>query len=344
MKEIRIGKREEGQKLIRLLSHYLPEAGSGFLHKMIRKKNIVLNGKKTEGGVVLKDGDMIRIYFSDETLEHFRGKQKEEKAVPPRQDSLRKEVRKLYENDDIIAFHKPAGMLSQKADASSDSLNDYLLDYCRQKGIIREDSPFRPSVANRLDRNTSGIVLCGISAKGLRDLTRMLKERTLRKYYLALVEGRLKKGGHWIAYLTKDNKSNTVDVKKSPSRGASRIETAFEVLACNDRASLLKVDLITGKSHQIRAHFASCGHPLIGDPKYSGKSRKSDRAFGRQMLHCERVHFMDGEKEISIHDPLPDDFTRALARLGLEKGDGNGNMEFKGSSGQRPRGNDQLQQ
>ena len=219
MKEITITKREEGQRFDRFLIKYLPGASSGFLHKMLRKKNIKLNGKKAEGREKLTAGDLIQIFFSDETLEKFQNPQSgrddsyeadssmgnhksdrgfgqsgrnrqpdreqakvytkdragnggQERKLTKEERELRKQVRVLYSSEDILVFHKPAGMLSQRAKASDDSLNDYLIDYCIQTGIISKEelAGFRPSIANRLDRNTSGIVLAGISIKGLQRL------------------------------------------------------------------------------------------------------------------------------------------------------------------------------
>ena len=207
MKEVTITKREEGQRFDRFLGKYLPGASSGFLHKMLRKKNIKLNGKKAEGREKLSAGDLIQIFFSDETFEKFQkpqeggkqdtftdgksivqrtqGKQlertKQKKRLTKEEMNLREQVKVLYSSEDILVFHKPAGMLSQRAKADDDSLNDYLIDYCVKNGIIsREElAAFRPSVANRLDRNTSGIVLAGISIRGLQTLSTMLRERTL---------------------------------------------------------------------------------------------------------------------------------------------------------------------
>ena len=161
----------------------------------------------------------------------------------------------------------------KRAKASDDSLNDYLIDYCIQTGIISkgELAGFRPSIANRLDRNTSGIVLAGISIKGLQRLASMLRERTLGKYYLCLVEGKVKEDARIAGYLTKEEKNNKVSLHKEKAEGASYIETEYKVLKSTDKASLLKIRLITGKSHQIRGHLASVGHPVFGDYKY-GKS------------------------------------------------------------------------
>ncbi len=374
MKEITITKREEGQRFDKFLGKYLPSASSGFLHKMLRKKNIKLNGKKAEGKEKLTAGDLIQIFFSDETLEKFQspqtgrgdsyaadssiGKQAgtrnfvqagrngqagreqnnvlaKEKAgnVGPRRKltkeelELRKQVRVLYSSEDILVFHKPAGMLSQRAKASDDSLNDYLIDYCIKTGILTKEelAGFRPSIANRLDRNTSGIVLAGISIKGLQKLSAMLRERTLGKYYLCLVEGRVKEDARIAGYLTKEEKNNKVSLHKEKVEGASYIETEYKVLKSTDKASLLKIRLITGKSHQIRGHLASVGHPVFGDYKYGNRDFNNQIKWkdgvNYQLLHSYELIVPEGAGELSglhIIDPVPEVFHKVQQKWGLE--------------------------
>ena len=358
MKEITITKREEGQRFDRFLGKYLPGASSGFLHKMLRKKNIKLNGKKAEGREKLSAGDLIQIFFSDETFEKFQkpqeggkqdtftdgksivqrtqGKQlertKQKKRLTKEEMNLREQVKVLYSSEDILVFHKPAGMLSQRAKADDDSLNDYLIDYCVKNGIIsREElAAFRPSVANRLDRNTSGIVLAGISIRGLQTLSTMLRERTLGKYYLCLVEGRVKEDARISGYLTKEEKNNKVSLHKEKVEGASYIETEYTVLKSTEKASLLKIRLITGKSHQIRGHLASTGHPVFGDYKYGNREFNNQvkwkEGINYQLLHSYELIVPEGTGELSglhIIDPVPEAFHQ------VQK---NWNLEFSGLS------------
>ena len=381
MKEIIITKREEGQRFDRFLGKYLPGASSGFLHKMLRKKNIKLNGKKAEGKEKLNAGDQIQIFFADETLEKFQSSQKdksnfynaskskekanvgrepERRRLTKEEQELRSQVRVLYSSEDILIFHKPAGMLSQRAKASDDSLNDYLMDYCIKNRIIsREElAGFRPSIANRLDRNTSGIVLAGISIRGLQMLAAMLRERTLGKYYLCLVEGRVKEDACIAGYLTKEEKNNKVSLHKEKVDGASYIETEYKVLKSTDKASLLKIRLITGKSHQIRGHLASIGHPVFGDYKYGDREFNNQikwkDGINYQLLHSYELVVPKGEGELSglhIIDPVPKAFHQVQKRWDLdfstlsyeeplpvekrkkaERDRSNGNLEFTGTS------------
>lgn len=334
MREVRITKAQAGQRMDRFLSKYLPEASSGFLHKMLRKKNIKLNEKKAEGNEKLTDGDRIQIYFSEETLEKFMGKgQKtmaEHRELTGRQKALRKQVRLLFSSENVLVFHKPAGMLTQRADKKDDSLNDYLLDYCREKGYVDEQTltSFRPSVANRLDRNTSGIVLCGITTAGLQTLSLLLKERKLEKNYLCLVEGRVEKNQKIRGYLKKNERDNRVILYRKPVEGAVPIETWYQVVSRSEQASLLKVRLITGKSHQIRAHLASIGYPIFGDRKYGRRSwndrLQKEEELKYQMLHSYELKAPEGIalslKELEglhIVDPLPADFAKVLCTFGL---------------------------
>ena len=342
MKEITITKREEGQRFDRFLGKYLPGASSGFLHKMLRKKNIKLNGKKAEGREKLSAGDLIQIFFSDETFEKFQkpqeggkqdaftdgksmvqrtpGKQiertKQKKRLTKEEMNLCEQVKVLYSSEDILVFHKPAGMLSQRAKADDDSLNDYLIDYCIKNGIIsREElAAFRPSVANRLDRNTSGIVLAGISIRGLQTLSTMLRERTLGKYYLCIVKGMVDKRALIKGYLYKDNKTNKVTISKVETKDSLPIETEYIPVCSNGNVTLLKIHLLTGRSHQIRAHLASIGHPLIGDYKYG--SKQINDTFNRQfkvkdqMLHSYELDIPD--MDIHIYAAIPDSFKNVM--------------------------------
>ena len=314
MQELRVGTNQAGQRLDKYLRKVLREAGSGFLYKMIRKKNIVLNGKRCEGSEMLEEGDVITLYLSDETIARFQGSPevKREAAYPYRPLSV------IYESRDILAVNKPAGMLSQKAKETDLSLNEYMIGYLLREGTLKEAelSDFRPSVCNRLDRNTTGLVLCGVSLRGLQLLSGLLKERTVHKDYLALVQGRMADQRRERAWLKKDEKTNKVEISQTPREGYLLIETQYEPLAFGDHTTLLQVRLITGRTHQIRAHLASLGHPLIGDPKY-GK----DQAKGtRQLLHAWRIAFpeeLHGFPALSglvLTAPLPEDFREFLER------------------------------
>ena len=291
MKLITVHKQEEGQRLVKLLGAYLKEAPNSFFYKMLRKKNITLNGKKADGTEKLKCGDEIRLFLSDETYEKFAGK------VQPKEKFPMAKLNIVYEDSNVIFINKPAGMLSQKSVPSDVSLNEYLLGYLEKSGQWKqeESKAFRPSVCNRLDRNTSGMVICGKSMAGLQQMAALLKDRSLHKYYLCLVKGVMTEGQHLEGYLLKDENSNQVKIFQKETEGAARIITEYEPLYTEGETTLLKVTLVTGKSHQIRAHLSSIGHPIIGDPKYGERKVnaffRETHGIKNQMLHAWKLTF-----------------------------------------------------
>lgn len=299
MRDLTIGKNEAGQRMDKYLKKYFPEAGSGFLYKMLRKKNILLNEKKADGKEILKQGDSIRLYLAEDTIEKFRGTNKETEKLEHLTSKVSLDV--IYEDEHVAMIQKPAGMLSQKAKPTDESLVEYFQKYLLETGKItkQELETFHPAPCNRLDRNTSGLVLCGKTLAGLQALSEALKMRTMKKYYLAFVRGRVTAPGQEKAWLLKDQKTNRVTVKKEELPGASVIETAWEPIWENGKETLLKVELITGKSHQIRCHLASLGHPLAGDPKYGNPdwNRQLQQEYGlkRQFLHAWCVEFPEME-------------------------------------------------
>ena len=250
----------------------------------------------------------IQLFLAEETIDGFREAVSIKKVPLP-------DV--IYEDPHILLVNKPAGLLTQKAKISDLSLVDEILYYLEQTGKYdpTKDTA-KPSVCNRLDRNTSGILLAGVSLPGSRELSRMLKDRSLSKYYLALVAGEVTQAVHTTAYLKKDNRQNRVTVSEQEVPGADRIETWYRPVLTGREYTLLEVQLITGKSHQIRAHLASLDHPVIGDPKYG--DQRQNRLFEnkagvhRQLLHAYRVRFSDGSEVVA---DLPNDFETALAWL-----------------------------
>lgn len=275
MKLVIINESEAGQRLDKYLNKLLKEAGKSFLYKMLRKKNITLNNKKADGSEHLKAGDEIRLFFSDETYEKFVGAPQPVKPLMPKTLPAKlPSVKIIYQDADVMILNKPAGILSQKAKADDISLNEYILQYLLKKGKVTQESiaTFKPSVCNRLDRNTSGIVTAGITYRGARVLSSLLQERAADKRYLALVKGVIKRPAHLKGWLTKDAEQNKVAIQAAQTEGAQEIETEYIPLGNNGRMTLLEIHLITGKSHQIRAHLASVGHPVIGDHKYGEES------------------------------------------------------------------------
>ncbi len=302
MQQFTIGKNQAGQRMDKYLHKLLPEASTGFLYKMLRKKNITLNHKKAEGSEFLKENDVIELFFSEETFQKFsQGSAKEQfRDEPNPAYSKLKGITVLYEDEDIVVLHKPCGILSQKAKPQDLSINEWLLGYLN----VSEDT-FKPSIANRLDRNTSGIILCGKSLLGLQYLNHCIKERLIDKFYHTICVGEIAEGQMVEGYLSKDARNNKVTVSQTKlSEADSDIKTGYQPLHSTKDYSFLEIELITGKPHQIRAHLASLGHPLIGDYKYGNKAvnERLKKAYGLeyQLLHARRVVF-PAQQELVEH-------------------------------------------
>ncbi len=345
MKKIVVSKNEAGQKLLKLLAKYLNAAPQSFLHKMLRKKNITLNGKKADGSELLRETDEVCLFLSDDTILSFQGKKTEDTtAVEQGKDVKRpkelSEIRVVYEDEDVLILNKPVGVLSQKAVPEDFSLNEWVLEYLLEKGHLTQEElqTFRPGVCNRLDRNTSGLITAGKSLAGLQTLSALFKDRTVHKDYLCIVCGQVKNGSRLRGYLEKDSRTNkvTVENRKRSEEGAY-IETEYTPVKTNGRYTLLKVRLITGKTHQIRAHLASVGHPLLGDTKYGSpaENKMLREKFGlkNQLLHAAYLEFpqeLPGCKAISgkrFYAPVPKVFERIAKELGVYNGCLTGNVE-----------------
>ena len=290
MQEITIGTNEAGQRLDKFLAKYMKLAPKSFFYKMMRKKNITLNGKKCEGGEMLAEGDTVKLFLADETIEKFS-----EIKVQKIQKEKKVQLSILYEDEDILLINKSAGMLSQKAKDTDLSLVEYLTDYLMENGSVTEGSlrSFKPSVCNRLDRNTSGIVAAGKSLAGSQMLSEVFRDRTVHKYYKCIVYGPVREARTVDGWLLKDPRTNQVKIlsRADPEGEAKRIVTRYEPLAVTERLTLLKVTLLTGRSHQIRAHLSSMGHPILGDGKYGGG--------GTLELERKKEHFFAGFKVLS---------------------------------------------
>lgn len=346
MQEIQINKNNAGQRLNKFLGKYLDDAPQSFVYKMLRKKNIKYNGGKATGNEILAENDLVQVYMTDETIANFR----KDKKVPvfannslsntqnslvknskadgrqntsdnQRSDSLSAGMSHdnppldiLYEDEDIILLNKANGVLSQKAEPTDYSLNEQIVEYYRDKA--NADSLFTPSVCNRLDRNTSGIIMAGMSLAGSQALSAMLKLRTLDKYYLTVVSGTVDKACTIKGFLTKKASHNQVVIYETLEQAKVQskdkpafIETRYEPLAYGEFGNLtftlLKVKLVTGKTHQIRAHLRSVGHPIIGDGKYGLKSvnaiMKKEFKHKHQLLHAYEITF---PKEYSLNPEL----------------------------------------
>ena len=313
MKEFNIIPSDAGRRLDKYIMQILPKAPSSFVYKMLRKKNIVLNGSKASGNELLSGGDNVKIYLSDETFEKF-AKGSEETAdlsqlMPPI----------VYEDDDFLIVNKPSGMLSQRAKADDVSLNEICLSYVITRSGSEDGTSFTPSICNRLDRNTSGIVTFAKTYRAAKTLSQAFRDHTLGKYYRCLATGNVKKAS-LEGRLVKDEKTNKVSIISDSDYG-DYIKTEITPVKTNGDATLVDIKLVTGKTHQIRAHLASCGTPVIGDPKYGDRTvnERYRKNFGitSQMLVCYRLVIPDDGAFLSIAGktfeiPMPPEFEKVL--------------------------------
>ena len=327
MKQIKVSKNEAGQRLDKLLAKYLNKAPKSFIYKMLRKKNITLNGKKAAGNEITCLGDEIKLFLADDTYDKFSG-------VEVQRAEAKLDI--LYEDEHIVLVNKPCGMLSQKSKASDVSLVEYLINYLLGKGCVTEESlqGFRPSICNRLDRNTSGIIVAGKSLTGLQQMSEALRARTIHKYYLCIVQGRIEQEELIEGWLTKDTGRNQVHItQEKTGEDDAFIRTRYCPLGhgClyeNWEVTLLKVELITGRTHQIRAHLASVGHPILGDTKY-GEPRlneilRKSGGLAHQLLHSYLLEMpgFAGELEYlggrTFSAPPPKQFRKIAKECGLD--------------------------
>jgi 23S rRNA pseudouridine955/2504/2580 synthase len=315
MQEIIITANEAGQRFDKLLAKYLNQAPKSFIYKMLRKKNIVLNGKKATGNEQLAIGDSVKLFLADETIEKFS-------KLEIQQTKVQLDV--LYEDENILIVNKPVGMLSQKAEQKDESLVEHVISYLLDSGQLAKEElrKFKPSICNRLDRNTSGLVVAGKSLAGLQEMGALFKERSLKKYYRCLVMGKVSEKQYIKGYLTKDEITNKVSILEKEEKDSLPIETEYEPIWSNDKVTLLEVHLITGRTHQIRAHLASCGHPIIGDYKYGNRKTndvyKAKYGLESQLLHAYRLEMptltgvLEAVSEKQFVAPISKQFARIV--------------------------------
>lgn len=280
MRKIIINKNDEGRRLDRFLKIYFEKAPLSFIYKNLRKKNIKVNGKKAKPEDILSDGDEIKLFLAEETIEKFK------KDIRKSKNSKLPDI--LYEDDDIILVKKPINMLTHNdSKGYQDNALDRMVDYLIAKGDYnpRLEKSFRPAFVNRLDRNTSGILIGAKNLKSLQDLNKAIKNREIKKLYVTLVAGEVTKDFDVDINLKKTG--NNVMKKASRDEG-KRALTKFRVLESNKDYSLLSVNLITGRTHQIRASLKEEGLAIVGDRKYGDP--RTNKAFRERGLDSQFLH------------------------------------------------------
>ena len=282
MKSFIIEKNDANQRLDKYLSKSFPNLPQALMYKYVRIKRIKVNGKRAEISTRLVVGDKVDLYINDEFFE----------KKETRYDfmSAAKKLDILYEDDQILLLNKKTGLLCHPDDREyADTLIARVKRYLYEKGEYQPDDAmsFTPALVNRIDRNTSGIVIAAKTAEALRVLNQKMKDREIHKFYLCVVLGTPnKREGLLEGYLVKDEQKNKVFIsKKKNDPNAKEIRTKYTVLKSNDHYSLLEVELLTGRTHQIRAHLASIGHPLLGDGKY-GKNEQNKKCGLKQQCLC----------------------------------------------------------
>lgn len=294
MKEVNITGKEENQRLDKFLLKYFNNAPKSFVYKMLRKKRIKFNGKKAEGNEIIKNGDKLQMYIAPETMDSLMSEKEIVRAE--------RHFGIVYEDDNILVVSKPAGLLSHpESSADKNTLIDQILYYLYEKGEydMSKESSFTPAICNRLDRNTGGIVIAGKNLAAVQAVNKAIAQRKIKKYYITMVRGEFTQEKELFGYHVKDELTNTVKVLKKEAPGAKKIFTKVKPIAVKDNFSLLEIDLITGKSHQIRAHLKSMGYPVIGDRKY-GEMRVNTRfkdkyGLNNQFLFAYKIAWHENE-------------------------------------------------
>jgi len=287
MKEFQIGANDAGQRLDRFLAKAVPLLPASLAQKYIRIKRIKLNGGRAERDSRLQTGDVLQLYINDE----FFDKPREDNAFLT---VANPKLNIVYEDEHILLADKRPGLAVHPHDGAEygRTLIDHIQAYLYQKHEWRprEENSFTPALCNRIDRNTGGIVIAAKTAEALRVLNQKIKDRELDKRYLAIVEGTPKpREGSLKGYLFKDAKKNRVFVTDTPQAGAKSCQTNYKTLTTQKGLSLVECELITGRTHQIRAQFAHAGHPLLGDGKYGKLDKRFDRNY--QALYSYKLTF-----------------------------------------------------
>ena len=300
MREIKIAKNDAGQRLDKFLTKAL-DLPVGLLYKSIRTKKIKVNRKRAENNTVLNEGDVIQCFLAEE----FFGKLDQTDDVSLSLGKIQPKLDIVYEDDNIMLLNKRPGVsVHEDEDSKVITLIAHVQAYLYQKGEYNpaDEQSFAPALCNRIDRNTGGIVIAAKTAEALRVMNEKIKLREIDKFYLAAVHGIPKKKEDTLTgYLLKDEKLNKVRVyDKDAPKGAKNIITKYKVVATKGSAALIEVELLTGRTHQIRAHMAHIGHPLVGDGKYGVNKADRSQGYKFQALYSYKLRFAFKGEETAL--------------------------------------------
>lgn len=287
MRTLEIKKNDAGQRLDKFLQKRFKTLPKSLMYKYIRKKCIKINGKKCDIQTMLNEGDVLTFYIKDEFFKKSEEKSYEFLKAPKKFDIV-------YEDENIILIDKKPGVIVHPDKSYHfDSLVSRVQHYLYDKGEYNpdEEKAFSPALVNRIDRNTGGIVIAAKNAESLRILNKKMKTRELEKFYLCLLHGKPDKSSDTLhGYITKNESKNKVTVFKKKVENSKEVRTKYNILDFDGKYSLAEIELLTGRTHQIRAHMASIGHPLVGDTKY-GKNKKAPDNIKYQALYSYKLRF-----------------------------------------------------
>ncbi|MBQ8228267.1 MAG: RluA family pseudouridine synthase [Clostridia bacterium] len=289
MKSFVIGKNDANQRLDKFISKSVPNLPKTLMYKYIRTKRIKVNRKKSDIAARLVEGDVVEMYINDEFFVKSETKYDFSGASS--------KIDIIYEDENLLLLDKKVGLLCHPDDKEYiDNLIARVKKYLYEKGEYDPDkeNSFTPALVNRIDRNTGGIVIAAKNAESLKILNAQMKERNLKKTYLCVVHGVMeRKSGLLEGWLVKDEQKNKVRVYTRPRDDAKEIRTKYKVIEndTKNNLSLVEVDLLTGRTHQIRAHFASIGHPLLGDGKYGTNDLNKKLGYKKQFLYSYKLAF-----------------------------------------------------
>ncbi len=297
MRELKITKNDSGQRLDKFITKTL-DLPMSLLYKSIRLKKIKVNRKRAEASTMLSEGDTVQCFLAESFFEKADVDTDSLLRITPR-------LSVVYEDENIILLNKRPGVsVHEDEHGAQNTLITHLIAYLYQKGEYdpKSEQSFTPALCNRIDRNTGGIVIAAKTAEALRILNEKIKNREIDKFYLAAVHGTPEKKEDTLrGFLLKDEKTNTVKVyDKNPPKSAKSIITKYRVIAKKSDSALLEVELLTGRTHQIRAHMAFIGHPLIGDGKYGINKSDRQKGYKYQALYSYKLKFSFKGEETAL--------------------------------------------